>query len=140
MKIVINKCYGGFSLSDEAIEMYLTLKGRKFYKCSQKLEAEQRLMGSDFLFCPKEDYDRLEKEFVEKDRSWVNFNKLNLSFCSRDIPRDDPDLVKVVRKLKGKANGYFAKLKIVTIPDDVKWEIDEYNGMECVEEVHRSWS
>jgi hypothetical protein len=29
-KIVYNACYGGFGLSDEAVEMYLTLKGFKF--------------------------------------------------------------------------------------------------------------
>lgn len=139
MKIVINKCFGGFSLSDEAIDMYLTLKGRKYYKYERETKGEQNLMGSLFLFCPKDDCFRLEKEFLEKDGNWKNFNELNLCFRNQDIPRNDPDLVKVVNKLKSKANGRFAELKVVTIPDDVKWEITEYDGLESIEEIHRSW-
>jgi hypothetical protein len=27
----------------------------------------------------------------------------------------------------------------VDIPDDVKWEIEEYDGNEWVAEVHRTW-
>lgn len=34
-KIVYNDCYGGFGLSDEAIEMYLDLKGYKFKKTNR---------------------------------------------------------------------------------------------------------
>ena len=26
------------------------------------------------------------------------------------------------------------------IPDDVEWEIDDYDGIETIHEVHRSWS
>ena len=31
-------------------------------------------------------------------------------------------------------------LKVVEIPDDVEWEIEEYDGNEWVSEVHRCWS
>ena len=55
------------------------------------------------------------------------------------MKRDDPDLINVVEKLGESANGDFANLEIVEIPDDVEWEIDEYDGMESVDEVHRSW-
>ena len=60
-------------------------------------------------------------------------------FSEREIPRDDHDLVKVVEKLGEKANGSSADLKIVKIPADVKWEIDEYNGQEYVQEQCRKW-
>ena len=36
--------------------------------------------------------------------------------------------------------GDYATLKIVDIPDDVKWTIDQYDGREWVAEVHRRWS
>jgi hypothetical protein len=39
-----------------------------------------------------------------------------------------------------KSSGVYAELKIVDIPDDVEWEIDEYDGKEWVAEVHRTWS
>jgi len=39
-----------------------------------------------------------------------------------------------------KANGGYAELKVVEIPDDVDWEITEYDGLEQVEEKHRVWT
>ena len=59
--------------------------------------------------------------------------------CERDIPRNDPFLVKVVETLGEEANGAFSKLKIVNIPAHVDWEINEYDGMEWVAEKHRKW-
>ena len=53
--------------------------------------------------------------------------------------RSDVDLVAVVQELGSAANGDHAKLVIVEIPDDVKWHISEYDGMEWVAENHRTW-
>ena len=61
-------------------------------------------------------------------------------FYDRDIPRDDPYLVKIVRELGMSANGAHANLKIVEVPGDVDWMISEYDGAEWVAEVHRTWS
>lgn len=90
MKIVINTCYGGFWLSEEAMRKYCERKG------------------------------------VEKIYVW-------------EIERDDPDLVAVVEELGVSANGRFADLEIVEVPDSVVWEIGEYDGKEWVAEVHRKW-
>jgi hypothetical protein len=57
-----------------------------------------------------------------------------------DIKRDDPRLVQIVEEMGSEAGGVFAELKIVEVPDDVKWEIGEYDGAEWVQEVHRTWS
>lgn len=62
------------------------------------------------------------------------------SFYDRDIPRDDAYLVKIVRELGMAANGPHANLKIVEIPGDVKWLVQEYDGAEWVAEEHRTWS
>lgn len=59
--------------------------------------------------------------------------------CSKDIARDDPTLVSIVEELKDYANGEFSELKVVEIPDDVKWQIMDYDGMEWVSEIHRTW-
>lgn len=57
-----------------------------------------------------------------------------------EISRDCPRLVTVVQALGEDASGPYARLKIVTIPDEVNWTIMEYDGIEWVAEVHRTWS
>jgi hypothetical protein len=57
----------------------------------------------------------------------------------REIERDDPALVETVEKLGKAANGSCAELYVVEIPDDVQWQIEEYDGSEHVAEKHRTW-
>jgi hypothetical protein len=38
------------------------------------------------------------------------------------------------------AFGRYAQLKVIEIPENVDWEIGEYDGMEWVAEKHRRWS
>lgn len=90
MKIVINRCYGGFGLSPEAILKYTELKGIEY---------------NDFI----------------------------------GSERNDPILVQLVEEMGSKSCANFSKLKIVEIPDDVEWQIAEYDGSEWVEEKHRTW-
>jgi len=47
-----------------------------------------------------------------------------------DSKRGDKDLVEVVAELGEEANGPFADLRIVEIPDGCEWEISEYDGVE----------
>lgn len=55
------------------------------------------------------------------------------------IPRDDANLVRVVEELGEAADGHAATLRIVTIPEDVKWVITKTEGGEQVSEAHRTW-
>lgn len=91
LEIIINKCYGGFGLSEEALKLYNDKSGLK----------------------------------LKYDGS---------------IPRDDLNLVQVVKELGQKANGLCADLKIVVIPDGISWCIEEYDGLEWVAEQHETWS
>ena len=56
-----------------------------------------------------------------------------------EVKRDDPMLIRVIEELGQRANGQFANLKIVEIPDEVEWQIEEYDGSEWVAEKHRTW-
>ena len=56
-----------------------------------------------------------------------------------DLARNDPRLIDCVETLGESANGFLANLKIVEIPDNVEWEIYNPDGMEIIEEKHRSW-
>ena len=61
----------------------------------------------------------------------------NVEHCLNiyDIKRDDPLLVALVRTME-KDN---KRLKVVTIPADIDWRINDYDGEEWVEESHRVW-
>jgi len=75
----------------------------------------------------KEAYEKLELE-------WDGYG-----FAFED-DRSNPKLIKVVKELGSKkVSGGFAKLKIVKIPDNIDWYIDEYDGMEHIAERHRTW-
>jgi len=56
-----------------------------------------------------------------------------------EITRDNKFLIEAVETLGEKANTRFSRLKVVEIPDDVYWEISEYDGLEHVREISRTW-
>ena len=115
--IVINKCYGGWGLSHEAVMAYAKLKGISLF--TEDTEGPYRT------------YYRHPLEDGLGDRADY--------FDPYNIPRDDPALLIVVGTLGKAANGPCAELKIVEIPDYVLWHIEDYDGMEHVAEDHRSW-
>ena len=53
--------------------------------------------------------------------------------------RDNPHLVRVVEELEQEAGYKHADLRVVEVPDGVKWFIVEYDGLEHVAEEHRTW-
>ena len=57
-----------------------------------------------------------------------------------EIKRNDPILVEIVEQLGESANGHLAELKVVEIPDDVVWGIEEDDGHEWIAEKHRTWN
>jgi hypothetical protein len=65
--------------------------------------------------------------------------KTGYTLYEDDIYRNDPILVDIVEEWGEEANGDHSKLRIVDIPDDVDWTIEEYDGRETVHERHRSW-
>jgi hypothetical protein len=44
-----------------------------------------------------------------------------------------------VKELGKNANTDYSELEVIEIPDDVQWEIGEYDGLEWVAEKHRVW-
>ena len=135
MKVVINRCYGGFSLSDTAFERYLDLKGITWYK-------DNSWRGlSEYYNIPVEEYEALYEVCKARPDSPDKFKELNgLYLYSLAIERNDPLLIQIVEELGEESWGKYAELKIVDVPDDVQWEIAEYVGLESVKEISRSWT
>jgi len=58
-----------------------------------------------------------------------------------DIERDDFALIQTLESIGlEESGGDHSELAIVEVPDDVKWQIEEYDGVEHVAEVHRTWN
>lgn len=114
MKIVINICYGGFSLSREA---YLRLRelGSEI-ALSEPDIGEAWVCGGGF-FRPE----------------WC------LGFCQK-INREDKLLLQVIQEIGiENVSGPDSQLKIIDIPDGVKYKIHEHAGVESIHEEHRIW-
>jgi len=93
MKIVINADYGGFGLSEKALEEY---------------KRKANITDPDFYY-------------------W-------------DIPRNCPILIEMVEGVNiDEVNSRYSALKVIEIPDDVEWQIEQYDGAEWVAEKHRTW-
>jgi hypothetical protein len=137
-KVVVNRCFGGFSLSAFGVRRYLELKGITAVCYLRKGDLHERI-DDDINLYPEGNLQEFDV-FTKNVGKLVTYNQLaEYSSPNRDIPRDDPDLVRVVEELGEKANGRCANLAVVDVPDDVSWYIDEYDGSESVEERHRSW-
>jgi hypothetical protein len=138
VKVVVNKCYGGFSLSYDGVVEYAKRSGFPLFAY-----VSARTADGGF------DLDRYVPYIPDgKDPFCIHYSKAELKdgkfnnetyFSDRAIPRDDVILIAVVEVLGENANGTCAELRIVEIPDGIKWVIGEYDGMEHVEEEHRSW-
>ncbi len=121
-KIVVNACFGGFGLSDNAIKRYAEIK------------------GIELVLVPRTQYGKEDWEYHEEHWARADVeDEDDRYFSYYDISRDDPALVQTVEEMGDAANGGYAELRIADVPDDVEWYIDEYDGIETVREVHRTW-
>lgn len=111
-EIVINNCYGGFSIDTDVVEWM----------------REQGCANAKACTMPGETFSDGSGPLSERRESIHAF----------EMPRDDPHLVEAVERFDDPGDAC-AELKIVEVPADVDWTISEYDGFEKVEEVHRSW-
>ena len=101
MKIVLNRCFGGFSLSRTVFD-------------------ELGIKWDDYGYLSNED--------------------LGIKSDNYMAYRADSKLIAAIEKVGiRESTGDLAELEIVDIPDDIEWEILEYDGTETVHEEHRSW-
>jgi len=122
MKVVVNRCYGGFGLSDAACEWLMKNRGYTLGNGENK-----------------EDWQ------THNIVTWTMLSKYALIRTPNGVDSEDkafrshPDIIAVIEALGEAADGMCAKLEIVEIPDGIEWHVSEYDGIETVHEDHRSW-
>jgi len=141
-KIVINTCFGGFDLSRDAVMHIAALKGITLYP---EEDEEYKALGIITYWTvpldmrPEEASPENWASMTYDERMAHNKTWQDATFDVHDIARDDPELVATVKALGAKANGQYALLKVVEIPDGVQWTVEEYDGREYIAEVHSTW-
>ena len=139
MKVVINTCYGGYSISDAALFKYAEIKGITLYPVMGDFDtltywtvpADQQ---------PSSTPNNWHSMTLEERNAW-NKKYTERTLTPRDIPRNDPTLIQVIEELgMDNASGTYASLKVVEIPDGVDYEIEEYDGLEHIAEKRRTWA
>jgi hypothetical protein len=102
-KIVYNSCYGGFGLSDKAIQRYSDLAGLGLIHTNVS------------------------------DRGWGYWELPDGEYWNgTDLLRTDPILIQVVEELGREADANFAKLAIDELPAGTLYHIHEYDGLETI--------
>lgn len=138
-KVVVNRCYGGFSISEAAVMLYAKLKGLTVYP-----EKDEKFSFTNYWIVPPE-----ERQAEPTSEEWAAWSmeqrqehmrvEKEQELTERDYARDDPVLVEVVETLGDAANGMCAELQVTEIPADVDWQVEEYDGREWIAEKHRTW-
>lgn len=133
--VVICVRHGGFGLSRKAF-LLLREMGQ-----STAVAEDDPLSGGYVDRAVERDGERFGHDNIRASaESVVKMHERGMMSYLTDIPRDDPKLVQVVRQLGHEANGPHAELKVVEVPDDVKWTVEEYDGREWIAEEHRTWN
>ena len=140
MKLVLNRDYGGYGLSIEAVIEIFKLKGLIVYPYVITYEMN-KMKANKIDLNMKENYSgftwgfnkyltidpKVDSMILDGYEELEDYKPLEV-----DFERTDPDLIKVVEELGEKANSNYSELEIVEIPNGFEYTIDEYDGMETV--------
>ncbi len=111
MKVVINRCFGVFGVSDKGFERLIEL-------------------GMTVTEYADVGHKNPEADIVKSNSTGAIFGgPYHFLKCLVDL-RTDLRLVQMVEELGGEASGDFAELAVVEVPD----------GAEHIAEKHRTWS
>lgn len=138
MKVIVNKCYGGFGLSTKAELEYYKKQGEVYpfvvifndnFESSFERYDENKSyarLTSTVFFKKNPTTDTLYETWEEVDKKYEMVN------YDLDKKRADEELIEIVERLGSAAYGSFAKLEVVEIPDGYDYEISDYDGVETI--------
>lgn len=139
MKVILNKRYGGFDVSDAAYELYAKKKGITLYKYTDQINRDMTRVYTRVDFGDR--VGVMTHYFTcdfgkNPDEKSVDWSKM-LYLSSEH--REDKTLIEVVEELGKAASGSFGELVIVEIPDGMDYVIDDYDGFEMLHEKVQVW-
>lgn len=142
MKVVLNRCYGGFGISIAALKELVNRSA----KCIVSKPPKDWYGGRPGW---EKEWDKDLAQYNDMGEGLMGepseFNILKggllhyLEDRNEQSMRTNPDLVDVVEKMGKESWGQCAELEVVEIPDGIQWEINDYDGMESIHEMHRRW-
>jgi hypothetical protein len=150
MKVVINASFGGFGISLEALRRLVEKKSSLI----RSLTPKKYYGGESLQYINKDRWqENWNKEFVDYEdlgdgmmahpQAFNIFKEGMLYLLDDNIDekalRTHNDLIELIETMGQNASGFHAKLKIVEIPDNISWYIDNYDGLERISEAHKSW-
>jgi hypothetical protein len=136
-KIVYNACFGGFSISEQALLRYAEIKGLTLYPEDAPMFPGSRHTHRTYWLAPADQRDGIlrDEDFMsapldERKASNETYGKKTIGL--HDFERTDPVLVQVVEELGAAASGSVASLAIAEVETGTRYRIDEYDGNERV--------
>lgn len=139
MKVILNKCFGGFNLSHKAYKLYAKKKNLTLirYICTFYEEdghTEMKYVKDD------ESSGILFKVYSTKDYGEETYNIDDKDIFTLDENmRVDATLIEVVEELGDKANTHISELHVVEVPDDLDYVIDDFDGYETLHQKVQEW-
>ena len=128
MKVVINNCFGGFSISNFAYKELLRRKGKECYFYVWNYP--------NGYYRIEDDPDKHFSVMVStKDygKHTDNIETEHFVYYREEI-RMDADFISMIEEFgSDKCSGRYAELVIVDIPAGAYFRIDEYDGFESIE-------
>ena len=136
MKIILNKCYGGFRVSKQGYLLYAKKKGLPLcaYECNSNTGLYEKVSienhgGFGIYYFLKDFGD----SFSPNEEDWRHEVYLN------DKHRTDPVLIEVIEEIGDLAIDIASCLVVVDIPDGMNFTIDYYDGYEELHEATPIW-
>jgi len=143
-KVAINDQHGGFGLSLKALDLVAELKGHGRLHHYAMMSYEDRIYHKITTEKGDEEFHLNRFTFIEnvgesfpEDDLVGHYERFDYNL---ECERHDKDLIKVIETLGSEANGRYARLKIIEIPKEVDYQIEDFDGREWVAEEHRTWS
>ncbi len=118
-QIVVNRRFGGFGLSEQALDILVEEYG---YTTTNYEDGEYADPDADII----DDAGHVTHHYKLIDNREAS-------------TRTRRELAEVVERLGEDANGDHAKLEVVELPADKEWVVTEYDGVETVREKHRKY-